>query len=54
LEEENNDISEQNEGLREGALEGVESLREMQTQQKKVTDLNIKLTEQAEQMKKLL
>lgn len=29
FEDENGDISEQNEGLREGAMEGMESLREV-------------------------
>lgn len=54
LEEENTDISEQNEGLREGALEGMESLREMQSLQNDVAKLNLELTMKAEQVSKLL
>jgi hypothetical protein len=33
LQQENEDIAEQNEGLQEGAMEGVESLNEMEEQQ---------------------
>ena len=40
LQQENEEIAEQNEGLQEGAMEGVDSLNEMEEQQKEVETLN--------------
>lgn len=54
LEQENTDIAEQNEGLREGALEGVDALPQLEAVQKEVESINTQLMEQAEQIKELL
>ena len=54
LEMENEDIAEQNEGLREGALEGVSSLQEMENVQSEVQDLVDQISQQAETIKELL
>jgi len=40
LEHDNGEIAEQNEGLREGALEGVHSLEIMEKVQKEVQDMH--------------
>ena len=40
LEHDNGEIAEQNEGLREGALEGVHSLEIMEKAQKEVQDMH--------------
>lgn len=54
LELDNHEIAEQNEGLREGALEGVHALEQMEKAQKQVQELHEQLAEQAETIKHLL
>ena len=54
LQQENMDISEQNEGLKEGAKEGIQHLPELEQVQEEVEYANDLLVEQAEQIKQLL
>ena len=54
LQQENEDIAEQNEGLKEGAKEGISNLPELEAVQNDVEVLGDQITEQAEQLKALL
>ena len=54
IEEENNEISEQNEALKEGAKEGVNNLAALTEVQEEIEGVNDELVEQAEQLKQLL